>query len=165
MGGKYSKVVNPYFPAPLVLEGMTLADIKSKIAEVAKVKQKAGIYFLSKSDIAWALSKLNEIQLYQIITLFDVSENGNIPSLDFWGALAMLSEDSNDDKINFCFKMMDLNNDDHLSYNDLVIAMNCVTRGVAKMRGYAVMPQEYLDKMALEAFRVCKKALNEHGEI
>jgi Ca2+-binding EF-hand superfamily protein len=165
MGGKYSKVVNPYFRALKVLEGMTLAEIKAKMAEIAKAKQKTGIYFLSKNDIAWALSKLNEIQLYQIITLFDVSENGNISSLDFWGALGMLSEDSNDDKINFCFRMMDLNNDDHLSYNDLVIAMNCVTRGVAKMRGYAVMPQEYLDKMALEAFRVCKKVLNEHGEI
>lgn len=165
MGGKYSKVVNPYFPGLKVLEGIDIAVIKAKVSSVSRTMHKIGIYFLTKNDIAWAIDTLDEIHLYQIVSSFDVAQNGHIPSLDFWGAIAMLSGDSNDDKISFCFKMMDLNNDEHLCYNDLVTAMICVTRGVAKLRGYAIMPTEYLEKMALEAFRLCKKTLNEDGEI
>jgi Ca2+-binding EF-hand superfamily protein len=165
MGGKYSKVVNPHYPALKVLEGLSLPELKGKLSGMAKAKHKAGVYFLTKSDISWAFEQLMDLQLYYIVSLFDLSRNGNIPSLDFWGALALLSAASNDEKINFCFKMMDLNNDEYLSYSDLVIVMNCATRGVAKFRGYMVMPYEYLDRMAMEAFRVCKKSLSPEGEI
>lgn len=165
MGGKYSKVVNPCYPALKTLEGISLTELKGKVTGIAKHKQKSGVYFLTKTDILWAFEKLTELQLYQIISSFDISQNGNIPSLDFWGALALLSADGNDDKINFCFKLMDLNNDDYLSYSDLVVVMSCATRGVAKLRGYTVMPYEYLDRMAMEAFRVCKKSLSKDGEI
>jgi len=165
MGGKYSKVVNPYFPALKVLEGMSLATIKGKITTIAQSQGKSGVYFLSKGDVAWSLDRLNEIHLYQILSLFDVSKNGNIPSLDFWGALVLLSADDNDNKINHCFKLMDLNHDDYLSYSDVVIAMVCMTRGVANIRGYKQMPHEFIDKMIVEIFRVCKKSLIEDGEI
>jgi len=165
MGGKYSKVVNPYFPALKVLEGMTIAAIKGKMTAIAQSANKSGVYFLNKADIAWSVERLNELHLYQIMSLFDVSQNGNVSSLDFWGALVLLSADDNDSKVNQCFQLMDLNRDDFLSYNDLVIAMVCVTRGVAKIRGYMLMPFDYIDKMVVEIFRVCRKTLNEHGEI
>jgi Ca2+-binding EF-hand superfamily protein len=165
MGGKYSKVVNKFYPALKVLEGLTIAEIKNKVSSVSTVLNKTGIYFLRKSDIAWAFDQLTEIQLYEILLLFDYSQNGNVPSLDFWGALTLLSADSNEAKINYCFKLMDVNNKDYMNCNDLSIAILCACRGVSKIRGYQLMPNDFVEKMAIDAFRVCKKSLNENGNI
>lgn len=165
MGGKYSKVMHPSFPSLKKLEGLSIIDIRACIVSIAKSTHKSGLYFLTKNEVSWTFDWLNEVQLYHILSLFDVSQNGNIPSLDFWGSLILLSADGNNDKVNHCFKMMDLNDDEHLSFNDLVVVMTCATRGVAKLRGYALMPTDYIEKIVIEAFRVCKKTLNEEGEI
>ena len=165
MGGRYSRVVNPYCLQLKILEGMSIAEINSKQFNLFKNFNKKGIYFLTKNDIAWSLNKLSGIQLHQIMVLFDFSQTGNVSSLDFWGALTMLSSADNNEKINHCFKMMDLDEDEHVCYNDLVVLMICVTRGVAKLRGYRIIPPELIEKMLVDTFRVCKASLNVRGEL
>jgi hypothetical protein len=61
--------------------------------------------------------------------------------------------------------MMDLNEDEYLTFNDLFVVIMCATRGVAKIRGYAEMPSNFVEKLLIEAFRVSKSNLSDMGEM
>ena len=75
--------------------------------------------------------------------------NLRISSLEFWGTLALLSTDDIEDKINFCFRLMVANedfsvldDDPYLGYNDLVVLLICLTRGVTKVKNMVNIPSE-----------------------
>ena len=166
MGGKYSKVVNDYFPDLKVLQNLNLDSIRKKINNIAKESDREGVYFLTKADIVQVFKgEISDVHIYQCMLVFDYNQNGRISSLDFWGALVMFSAGSNAEKVKYCWEMLDLNGDGFLSFNDIVVLIICVTRGIAKMRGYMLMSPDFIDRYLVEAFRVNKKMLNENGEM
>lgn len=103
--------------------------------------------------------------MYQIIHSFDPNQTDSISSLDFWGALILLSNTDNDDKISNCFKLMDINEDGYLNFNDIMILLQCITRGVAKLRGYDIIPTQIIERFTIELFKVNKDVLNDNNEV
>jgi hypothetical protein len=98
MGGKYSKVQQEYFRELRMLEGLSIIEIRSKMIGISKTFNKTGVYLLTKDDITFALD-IPPVQMYQIIMMFDHGQSGSISSLDFWGALALLSCNGNEEKV------------------------------------------------------------------
>lgn len=77
----------------------------------------------------------------------------------------MLSTATVDEKIMSCCKLLDLNDSGFISYNNLLILFICSTRGVAKMKGFNLIPLDRLEKTLIEIFANNSKTLNENGDI
>jgi hypothetical protein len=105
---------------------------------------------------------ISDEQIYLLEDLLSVNRDvRRVNSIDFWCALALASVGSSDDKISFCFHLMDGNNDNYLSYNELFVLMVCACRGVAKLKGLQPVPADRIDKLATAAFKSAEKTLQE----
>ena len=104
-----------------------------------------------------------------------------IGSLDFWGGLALLATDGIDEKVNFCFRLMIaiedystgiIDENPYLSFNDIIVLMICVTRGVAKLKGFINIPPEvshtpihpYTHTMRRMALQLLHGSFEHHSE-
>lgn len=85
--------------------------------------------------------------------------------LDFWGALALASIGSGEDKLSFCCRLIDTNRDEYLSLNEVVILLICVTRGLSRLKGFQIIPEDILDRIATLSFHEGRKKLRIDGEI
>lgn len=165
MGGKYSKVVNPTYP-DVKLTGFTIVEIRAKMMGLAKNYSKSGVYFLNIDDIRYCFNDITEVALYRLFKQFDINgHNMKIGSLDFWGSLILTAADNVAEKVKFCLKLMDLNGSGFMSYNDLLVLLLCVSRGITCLKGYPEMPGEVAEKLIVECFRANKTNLNGAGEI
>lgn len=74
-----------------------------------------------------------------------------IGSLDLWGTLAILTNDSVNDKLLFCLRLIDPNPITSAaisaSYNDLFVLILCITRGIAKLKGFDAIPVTIIDSI------------------
>ena len=141
MGAKYSKIVNQIYP-DVKLTGFTIVEIRSKMIGLSKNFSKSGVYFLSMDDVKYCFGNhMTEVAMYRLFKQFSVNKGLlKIGSLDFWGALILTAADNVAEKANFCLKLMDLDCDGLLSYNDILVLMLCVSRGVGFLKGFIRMP-------------------------
>jgi len=166
MGGKYSKVANAYYMDLKDLEGRSINEINHKMNLIYREDEtKIGIYFLTKINLLYSFPDLTSVQIHEIIMLFDPFQTDQISSLDFWGALILLSSNNNDDKITHCFKLIDINHDSFIGYYDVTILLSCITRGVALLRGYLPLPYTLIERYSIDLFKNNKHLLNASGEI
>ena len=166
MGGKYSKVANPYYRDLKVLEGRSINEFNHKMNLIYKEDDsKIGIYFLNKRDLLFTFPDLTSVQIHEIIMLFDSFQTDRISSIDFWGGLILLSSDNNDDKLSNCFKLIDTNHDNYIGYYDMTILLSCITRGVALLRGYQQLPYALIERYTIDLFKNNRHLLNPNGEI
>lgn len=166
MGGKYSKVSNAYYMDLKDLEGRSINEVNHKMNLLYKEDEtKVGIYFLTKRDLLYIFTDLSSVQIHEIIMLFDPLQTDHISSIDFFGALTLLSSNNNDEKITNCFKLIDTNHDSYIGYYDVNILLSCITRGVALLRGYQQLPYIMIERYAIDLFKNNKHLLNTTGEI
>lgn len=165
MGPKYSKAVRNT-PAKLdKLKSMTILEVRTKSLMMSKLFGKKGLYFFESGELEDILDLTGD-EVYLCLNLFAKNAGmQRVSSLDFWCALALAASGANDDKISFCCKIMDTNGDDRLSYNEVVVLLLCATRGVACLKGLEFIPEETVDKVAMEAFSTNQKSLRENGDI
>lgn len=123
------------------------------------------MYFVGRKELQTVFGLTDE-QIFECLSLLNVNkEVTRVGSIDFWGALALASSGSSEDKISFCFRLMDSNKDDHLSLNELVIVLICITRGLSKLKGLELIPEELIDRIVNSAFISERKKLRSDGEI
>ena len=107
-----------------------------------------------------------ELQTYYSFKLLRVDKGDDrISSIDFWSTLILLSTGSVDEKIISCCKLIDVADTGFISYSNLLILFICSTRGVAKLKGFTLIPLEHLEKTLIEIFAAHAKLLNENGDI
>ncbi|RYH28600.1 EF-hand domain-containing protein [archaeon] len=165
MGQKFVTVLREPDVVIDVLREMTIVDVRAKASEMNKLFRGQPLYFLGRKELQ-KVFRFNDRQIMECIKVFSVHKTViRIGCVDFWGALALASSGASDEKIGFCFKLMDANRDDYLSTNEVVILLICITRGLARLKGFDVIPEEILDSVVLTAFQNERKKLNSHGEI
>jgi hypothetical protein len=120
--------------------------------------------FMTKKQFQYTL-KLNDRQTYNLFARFDPDGFGRIPALDVFGALALASSANPGEKIGFCFILMDLDKDDHISKIDLLLLLQCVTRGFSKFKNIYFPTLKTLNTLVEHAFAVETNQLNERGDI
>jgi Ca2+-binding EF-hand superfamily protein len=165
MGTKYCKPVRDPPVALEPLQSMTMLEVRTKANLMTRTFQKKGYYFFSNNELKNVFLFTDE-QLYFVLSSFSSSDHINrVSSLDFWCALALSASGSSDEKISFGFKMIDTNNDDFISHNELLLLFICATRGVARLKGLEPIPETTIDKLVLRGFESYRKDLNDHGEL
>eukprot|EP01031_Cornospumella_fuschlensis_P034682 gene34682-41998_t len=165
MGQKFVTVLREPDGVLDTLREMTIVDVRKKSAEMQKMFRGQPLYFLGRKELHQVF-KLNDRQVMECIKVFSVHNKViRIGCVDFFGALALAASGASDEKIGFCFKLMDANRDDYLSTNEMVILLICITRGLARLKGFDVIPEEILDGIVMTAFQNERKKLNSHGEI
>lgn len=162
MGGQYSKVIKAVTPFKKI-QGLSIVEVRAKMKSVEKKFGKSGVYFVS-TEIVSSTFELNSMETFEFFRIFDKSGKMMVASMDVWSVATFMSIESMDNKIAFCFKLMDINNDGFLNYDDLFVLIVCVTRGIASFKGYDDVPTELLAKIVRGAFK-STKTLNEDGEI
>lgn len=120
MGSSYSKGPYPFFLIQKILNSLELVTVRSLIIKHEK-RQKSNTTskgFLNTSDIRYLL-KLSEVETHLLLQLMDRDRRYRINCLDLWGALALAAIDNQNEKLRFCFELMDHNNDGYVPSMDL----------------------------------------------
>ena len=119
---------------------------------------------MSRKQFQWTF-QLNDITTYKLFQQFDPELKGYIAVLDLWCALALASSSTSDEKINFIFRLIDLNHDDYLNEMELKLIIRCATRGFSYLKGIIHVPIKLINQVVFEAFHRFGVVLNEVGEI
>lgn len=165
MGPKYCKPVRKPCMELEMLWNMSMAEVRSKYLLLARLFNKKHIYFLTHDELRQVF-KMNDKQIFLCEQLYSASKESNrIGSLDFWAGLALAAGGDLHEKLKFCCSLIDANNDERLSYQEVTVLIICATRGVAKLKGLEIVPEETLDKVTIDAFTTCNSFLKENGEI
>jgi Ca2+-binding EF-hand superfamily protein len=165
MGTKYCKPVRQTPELLEVLHGFPMVEVRTKYNVMMKLHNKKGYYFFTSHELK-DLFNLTDEQMYFVVSTFTANQDViRVGSIDFWCALALAASGNSNDKISFGFKLVDTNNDDFVSYNELIVLFICATRGVARLKGLTFVPENLIDRIVMRAFQVYQKDLNEHGEI
>jgi len=120
--------------------------------------------FLTKRQFQWVL-QLNDLRTYYLFQIFDTENFGKVSRLDIFGALALATVDSPNDKIGFCFKLADLDNDDHLTKVEVEMMLICISRGFSRLKNIAIPGGHTIKKIVNELFRSKTVILNEKGNL
>lgn len=150
MGTNYSS--GP-FPLRLqsVFKELSLTRVRALMLKFEKLRRgqvdvvKRDALFLSRDEVK-RLFKLKVMQVYEMFRLLDHEHLGRISVLDLWGALALSTQNSPDDKVEFLFRMMDYAKSGYLSRTDLQTLMVCATRGLARIKNIRPPDVKILNK-------------------
>jgi hypothetical protein len=148
------------------LINLDLVRVKSLILRYTKTVDRnfEEVTFMTKKQFQWTL-KLNDKQTYVLFRRFDPDGFGRVPMVDVFGALTLASSDNPGEKISFCFGLMDLDKDDHMSKIDLIMLIRCCTRGFSKFKMIDFPSMKTINRFIDEAFELETNTLNERGEI
>ena len=165
MGTKYCKPVRSTPEQLEILQCLPMLEVRTKYNFMTKAHNKKGYYFFSNQELKHVFNLTDE-QVYFIVSTYTSNQDViRVGSIDFWCSLALAASGSSNDKISFGFKLIDTNNDDFVSYNELIVLFICATRGVARLKGLTYVPEHLIDQIVIRAFQVYQKDLNERGEI
>jgi len=120
--------------------------------------------FITKRQFQWTL-KLTDRQTFRLWQRFDPDSFGRVPMIDVFGALGLASSENPGEKINFCFALIDLDKDEHVSRIDLTMLIRCCTRGFSKLKLIDYPSMKSINHLVAEAFETESITLNERGEI
>ena len=145
---------------------LDLVRVKSLIFRFEKTVDRnfEEVTFMTKKQFQWTL-KLSDRQTYVLFRRFDPDGFGRIPMIDVFGALALASSDNPGEKITFCFGLMDLDKDEHISAVDLTMLIRCCTRGFSRLKKIYYPPMKTINRLVEEAFELDTNTLNENGDI
>ena len=150
MGTNYS--AGP-FPHRLlaVFKELSLLRVRALMLKFEKMRQplldvvRRDELFVSR-DEAKRLFKLKIMQTYELFRLMDHEHLGRISMLDLWGALALASLNSPDEKVEFLFNLVDYQRGGYVSRTNLQTLMVCATRGLARLKGIRAPDVRILNK-------------------
>lgn len=144
---------------------MTVFEVRTKASAMNKMFRGQALYFIQRKQLQEVFA-LHDEQVFTCLNLMSVNKNViRVGSVDFWGAVALAASGSSEEKIAFCFRLMDTNRDDHLSMNELVILLICITRGLSRLKGFELIPEELIDRIVSAAFHSERKKLRSDGEL
>ena len=162
MGSNFS--TGAFRPEILNFVNRDLIYIKSRVYRFRKMLDRnfEEDTFITKRQLQWIL-QLNDLDTYYVFKLFDTGNKGKISRIEFFGALALATSDSPNDKIGFCFTLSDDDGDEHLSQVDFETAVLCVTRGFSCLKEIAFPSIKTIKKLSNELFKKKSTVLNEKG--
>lgn len=165
MGLKYCRPIRIPSSELNPLQVFNQTEVRTKHGIFVKTYNKKGLYFITHEELKEFFGFSN-IQIFHCMDVFSVHRDvRRVNSLDFWCAIALAASGSSEEKISFCFKLIDGNNDNHISYHELIVLLLCATRGIANLKGLTLVPEDVIDFHAIKMFTQYQKTLNSGGDI
>jgi len=118
--------------------------------------------FISREEARFVF-QFSSMQTYELFKCLDHEHKGRIGALDFWGSLALATTDNPDEKIEYCFFLLDYTKQGYLSKHNLQTLFFCVTRGIARLKNISAPPVKVLNKLIVAVKGLART--NEKGEV
>jgi hypothetical protein len=126
MGIEYSSGI--FLPS---IKFLLSADIIRLQSRIIKYRLHCPSALLNKQQVK-AILGISDMQAYIVFKLFDEQAVNRVSALDLFGAMALASEESLDNRVRFIFNLMDTDRNNCISQTDANILLFCVARGEFK---------------------------------